>query len=420
MRLVTLLTLLVLMSSCVPKPEGGVHIRYAIWGSIEQQAIEEAIVRAFEKENPDVKVDIVSISATRYAEKVQAMMVGHVAPDVLMVEMGQYLEWAARGALLDVTKDVRSMTESEPLMPLPKKAFERNGKFFAFPANCSGLAMFYNIDALRAAGIDPAELKTWDDVCRVAPRLSRITGNASAPTDYAFLMPPPLMIFWEYGADLFDDPVKPTRVTVMTPQARAYVEFLRKVYAAGYAVPPDVSVDQGTYQLFRDGKVALYCDGRYRTPNFVGKTNFAWDVMPVPAGPACRVTQHGGTGLAVSRDSRHSDLARRFIRFYMSKEGMKIAMTGGRYVPVYRDLALGPEFLNLRPPDHIRVFAGTMEENASRIATYCPGSSRVRDMFSGRMEQAVAEPGRPVDEILQGLEQDLKRWLAHEKEHGLL
>jgi len=418
-RLLFLLCLACL-AGCVPRKDGRKEITYAFWGSTEQQKIERSIVEAFEKENPDIKVNLLPIGGSRYAEKVQAMLVGKVAPDVVMVEMNQYLEWAARGALVDLTEDVAAMTSDRPLMPLPQAAFACRGKFYAMPANCCGLAMYYNADALKKAGIRPAELKTWRDLQRLAPRLSRRAGDPGAPTDYALLMPPALIPFWAFGGELFDDLRHPTRVTVQTPAALDAIKFLREMDAAGYAVPPDVSSDQGTYQLFRDGKVAIMFDGRWRTPELAGKTAFAWDVMPIPAGPVRRITIHGGTGLAVTRDSKEIGAARKFVKFYMSPEAQKLAVEGGRLVPVFRDEAMGKDFLALRPPEHMEVFSATMEDGASSLAAYCPGASQVRDIFSSRMEEVLSEPDRPAEEILKGLDADLNRWLQRQQRKGFL
>jgi multiple sugar transport system substrate-binding protein len=415
-----LLACALLCCACVPQRDGTVLLRFAFWGSNEQQEIERRIAKAFEAENPGVRIELVPIGYARYAEKMQAMMVGRIAPDVLMVDMHQYLEWAARGALVDLTKDVEELTADNPLMPLPAMAFNDDGHFYAMPVNCNGYAMYCNLDALKKAGVSPDELRTWADIQRVAPKLSRRSGNADAPTDYAMLMPPPLIALWAYGGQIFDDLANPTKVTINSPETRAALEFLRKLNQSGCVVPPDVSADQGTYQLFRDGKVALYFDGRWRTPDFDGKTDFAWDVVPVPAGPARQVTLHGGTGLAVSKDSRHQEIARKFVKFYASEKGMAIGSEGGRLIPVYRKDAYGEAFLKLRPPENIRVFVETMEADKSLLASYCAGASQVRDTIGARSEQALSEPKRPIEEVVKGLEDDLNRWLKRQKQKGLL
>ncbi|NJK91867.1 MAG: extracellular solute-binding protein [Blastochloris sp.] len=347
------------------------------------------------------------------------MLVGQSAPDVIMTEMSQYAEWSARGALLDLTADIPSFCDGRELMPVPRQAFSRHSKFFAMPSNCSGYVLYYNSDALRQAGLTPQDFDTWESLARLAPRLARNSTTTSG-TEFALLMPPAHLIFFGFGASLFDQPHQPTRVTAASPQAHAALDYMRELWASGAVVPPDVVSDQGSYQLFRDGKLALYFDGRWRVPNFLGKTRFTWDVRPVPSGPAGRVSLHGGTGLAISKNSPHPEAARRFIHFYLSENGLRHVIQGGRYVPVFREMAYSEAFLNLQPPNHTRAFSETMEEGASRYVLYAPGAAEVNRIFFSHMQQAQNEPTRPSSLILEALQQDLERWLARQKKKGLL
>jgi len=72
--------------------------------------------------------------------------------------------------------------------------------------------------------------------------------------------------------------------------------------------------------------VAFYFTGRWEIPFFKDKTSFAWDVMAIPAGPRARTAEHGGSGLAVSAQSRNQEAARTFVRFYASVRGLHSAM----------------------------------------------------------------------------------------------
>ncbi len=408
---IALLLALAVLGGCQRADDGVVHLQFSIWGSPLRQEVERSIVAEFERTHPNVKIDLLAIGS-RYGEKLQAMMVGNVAPDIIMVEMVQSFEWASRGVLLDLTDDMRAITADETLMPIPAKAFGHGGRFYSLPVNCHGYVMYYNEDALARAGVElPTGGATWDWIESVAPRLSRRNGDPDAPTDYALLLPPPFIFFWQHGASLFDDAFAPTRVTVNSPESAAAIEFLRRMEASGYAVPPDVVSEQGTYELFRDGRVAFFFTGRSATTDLYGNTDFEWDVAPMPAGPVSGMTMHGGTGLAVSRGSRHPEEAREFVRFFASRRGAEIAMRGRRYVPVFRDLAYGPEFLALRPPESVRVYSETMEAGAAETVLYAPGAEAVANIFYGRMQQAMSQPELPASQVLKGMEEDLQRWL---------
>lgn len=408
-----------LLNGCLrPPEEDAKRIQFSFWGSVQQQRAEEELIAAFREAHPDIEVDVLAIGS-RYPEKIQAMFVGGVAPDVVMVNLFVYDEWASRGVLLDLTDDFKKIDEESEILPIPRRAVEREGRMFGVPINAHGMTTFYNRDALRAAGVElPEEGFTWEFLEEIAPRLSRRRGDPDAPTDYLMLMPHPAIIFWQHGVQFFDDLFNPTAVTVNTPEAAEAIELLRRFRRNGYAVPPEIESDEGTFQLFRDGRVAFYFNGRWLTPEFAGNTDFEWDVAPMPSGPVSNITQHGGTVLSIWADSPRKEAARKFLRFYASHRGAEIAMHWQRNVPIFRELAYGDEFLDLRPPENMVHFSETMEDGASQFPMYAPGVQEVTRIFTTHIERALSRPDLPAATILTGMEYDLNRWLNRMRSRG--
>lgn len=400
---------LCLAAGCTRPPGGKTELLYSFWGSVEQQKVEREIVAAFEKENPDIRVQLLPIGQ-RYPEKIQAMMVGKIAPDVMMVDMTSYDEWAARGVLKDVTGLVGKLEKEDELMPLPARCFKRDGHYYAIPTSAHGFIAYCNLDALRAAGIpfSPGGW-TWDEMLAMSPKLTRAT-NPQSLTEYAMLMPPIDALFACFGVRLLDDLRHPTRVTADRPETVAAFSFYRKLYTSDFVVPHDVASDQGTYQLFRDGRVAFFFSGRWSTPEFAGKTSFAWDVAPFPAGPAGAVTMHGGSGLAISSETRHSREAERFLEFCAGPKGAAISMRGKRTVPVYRNLSHSAEFLTLTPPASLERFRDTMEDGGALIQFYGPGYGDLYRL-SIRCLHRIVFRNDPVENSVKILQKDLERWL---------
>ncbi len=252
----------------------------------------------------------------------------------------------------------------------------------------------------------------------IEPRVAA-AGSADATTDYALQMPLPIILFWSFGGTLFDDPYQPRRALVNTPEGRAAIGYMRRLLATGAVLPPDIgamAADHGTFQLFRDGRIAFYFSGRWNTPDFLRIRDFEWDVAPIPAGPAGAVSLHGGTALGVWNGTRNPDLARRFVHFYASEAGARIAMQTKRLVPVHRTLAFSDEFLGLTPPTSLAVFARGMEAGAARSYLYAPGFGVAKRLFDQAMERALLSPDLPAEVVLADLEQELNRWLAR-REH---
>lgn len=401
--------LALLVGGCTRPPGAQTELLYSTWGSVEQQKVEKAIAAEFERSNPDIRIRLLPIGQ-RYSEKIQAMMVGKVAPDLMMVDITQYDEWASRGTLKDVTDIVGKLTEEDEFLPVPRRCFERNGRFYAVPVNVHGFAMYCNLGALREVGIPvPTGGWTWDQLLPSLARLTKKT-NPRSPTDYAMLMPPIDALLAAFESHLLDNPENPTRVTADQPETIAAFDFYKSLYKSGYVVPADVASDQGTFQLFRDGRVAFFFSGRWSTPELAGKTKFAWDVLPFPAGPAGSVTMHGGTGLAISGRTRHPREAERFLEFYASPQGAALAMQGFRSVPVYKALSQSEEFLNLTPPASLTRFTDTMKSGASRIQLYAPGYAELNQL-SMRCLHRIVYRDVPVTRSVQVLQQDLERWL---------
>lgn len=401
---------------CKRAVEDGDTIAYSFWGSVEQAETERAVIRAFEEANPGVRVIAQHIpgGAGRYNDKLQAMLVGRVAPDVIMIEMSRYDEWASRKVLADVTEVISDLESRHELMPVVRQAFQRDGSYFAVPVNCHATATYVNLDAFAQAGIEiPPEGFTWQQLLEVVPRLSRRAGATDVATDFALQLPFPTILFWSFGGQLFDNPYRPTRVLANSPEAIDAVEFMRAMVATGGVLLPGIGslADQGSYQFFRDGRLAIFFSGRWSTPQFMGVTEFRWDVIPIPAGPAGAISQHGGTALGVWEGSPRQELARRFIQFYASDEAINVTMGGRRYVPVVRALAEGPEFLALTPPDSLEVFVRTMEAGAAQAVLYAPGFGPVRRHFDSAMERALVRPNVPAEVIVEDLQRELERWL---------
>lgn len=419
-RLQQLAAVCILFAAGCTRPEDGqTEIQFSFWGSTEQVEVERRLIAAFEAANPDIRVRPLSIGSSRYPEKIQAMMIGNAAPDVITLQMHVYDEWATRGVLADVTDIAERLAAEDPLLAVPEQAYSRNGSFFAIPVNVHGHILYANLDALEEAGIEiPVEGYTWQELLALGPKLSRRGGNPDAPTDFLMLPPNANVLFPGYGVRLFDDPYDPTEVTVESPEAIAAFQMMRDFFQSPHVAPPDVSETEGTFQLFRDGRTAFFLSGRWVLPEFKDRTDFQWDVLPVPAGPGGRITTHGGTSLAVWSGSRHPEAARRFVEFYASAEGTRITMRGGRIVPVSRDAAFGGEFLSLTPPESVIRFSETMLPGAAQIFLYAPGQAQVSRIFNNRVSQLQNMPDVPVETVIAGLAYDLRKWLERRERIG--
>ena len=415
-----------LLAGCTKPPEPGrTPLHVSVFGSAHTLQAEFAVFAAFRAAHPEIDLRVHAISS-HYTHKIQTMMVGRVEPDVMLVELVQYHEWAARGRLADVSDLVREIQARWPLLPKARDAFEVGGRFMAVPLTAQGLCTYVNLDAFAAAGValPPEGDFTWDWLECVAPRLARRAGAQTATADYLMAIPDPLLLIYAEGGRVFDDSRRPTRATADTPEVRAAFARLRRLVATGALLSPSATVDQSNsqlpLQLFRDGKVALHFSGRWDIRNLGDDARFKWTLLPVPRGPAGVVSFHRASGLAISSRTPHRAAAETFVRFYFSPENMERVIRGGRLVPAWQPLAYGASIAAQPPAGRLEIIARTMEQGGGEFPLYGPGSEAVLFELNQTFEQFFVRPDLDEGALARDLDATLDRWLARQKRKGLL
>ena len=401
---------------CVPRETDQIRLRAAFWSP---PGIEEEIARRFEALHPGVKVDLL-ITGGRYAEKLQSMIVAGNEPDVLMAQDTFFHDWAARNVFLDLTDLVRELDAADPFMPAPLEAFKTGDRHFVVPTDCNAMVAYGNLAAARSAGLEfPWPHFTWQQLEAIAPKLSR-RDNPASPTEFACALPQEWFFFVAYGARCLDDPWNPTQVVVDSPVTLSAIEYWRRMHQRGWAVPRSTVLDQGESEMFRDGRIAFLFWGR-GSSKFI-RTNRAldWDIAPVPTGPAGGRTPHLSVSLGISRRSKHADLAREFIRFYISDRAAEVPIKAGQIVPTRRRQAHGELFLNEHPPASMLRYVEPMEAGGLTAIAYCPGRLELEEIVRKRFEQSLAEPNTSARDIMRALDADVRAWLSRQKEKGLL
>jgi ABC-type glycerol-3-phosphate transport system substrate-binding protein len=127
------------------------------WGSDLKAALEQ-IVAEFERAHPDIDVEM-SFAANNLtsSQKLFLAIAGGCAPDVTLVDGQQLAEWAARGALTDISDYVKEAGLTGDDFWLPRwKESTFAGRVYALPWGADpNFAMLWNKKMFREAGLDP-------------------------------------------------------------------------------------------------------------------------------------------------------------------------------------------------------------------------------------------------------------------------
>jgi ABC-type glycerol-3-phosphate transport system substrate-binding protein len=329
-------------------------------------------------------------------------------------------DWAARDVFLDLTDFVNELHAADPFMPAPLEAFDWRDRRLVVPTDCNAMVAFGNIPVAASAGIAfPWDAFTWQQLEALGPKLSR-SGNPDSPTEFLCALPQEQYFLPAFGARCFDDPHHPTRVVVNSPATLAAFNYWRRMHQNGWAVPRSTVLDQGESEMFRDGRIAFLFWGRGSSKFVRTNPDLRWDVAPVPTGTGKIGGPHLSVALGISRRSKHADLAREFIRFYVSDAAVEVPVKAGQVVPARRRQATSELFLGESPPASMHRFVEPMEAGGLTALVYSPGRLELEEIVRKRFEQSLAEPNTPTADIVRGLDTDVRAWLARIKEKGLL
>jgi multiple sugar transport system substrate-binding protein len=139
----------------------------------ELDALSELIAR-FEAQNPGVRIDLRAYPYSVYTTKVVAAISAGEGPDLVNIHNSWMYGYMNSGLIEPVPEDIYSPAELErDFFPL-LDSFRRHGAYYAVPIGAGNLALFYNRELFREAGLDPDRPpRTWSELVDTAVQLTR-------------------------------------------------------------------------------------------------------------------------------------------------------------------------------------------------------------------------------------------------------
>ena len=101
-------------------------------------------------------------------------------PDLIAIDNPDHAAFASRGAFLDITDMVAGsdVIEIDRVFPGPRSSLSWDDRIFGIPRASNTIALYYNKDLFRAAGLDPDDPpSTWDELLAAARTLNDPANN---------------------------------------------------------------------------------------------------------------------------------------------------------------------------------------------------------------------------------------------------
>lgn len=126
-------------------------------------------------ENPGVTVNVRKVQFPDMVNDLARAIATGDAPDVTYIDNPEVPLFASRGLLLDLKPfiDGSEVIDPEDIYPGPLSAVSYEGGIYGIPRGSNTIALYYNADLFREAGLDPDDPpETWDELYEAARALT--------------------------------------------------------------------------------------------------------------------------------------------------------------------------------------------------------------------------------------------------------
>lgn len=381
--------------------EGGAvvkgKIQYSTWGNKEEKAMEEAVVKAFNEQYPDIEVELIHVDGS-YEQKLQTMIAGGGAPDVISIGGGHILSFSNAFQELSMHTVNVDAYISRNLVD----AFQLDGMQYALPKRVNTNVFAYNKELLAKAQVEPPSGEfTIEEFQEKAIKVAALGGEGQQKV---FGSDPLWFGQWlyQFGGQFVTKDKK--QATVNSDEAKKALQFVIDASRTHHFAPNTSETEgQNTMDWFLSGRVGFKAGfGPYLLPLMKQSTKFDWDVAIQPG--------KGGemeiVGLAVSKESKNQEAATLFAQFVSnSDEAQKIIATGSN-LPVTN--AGKDVFLAQFPDKNLNAFFEAMEHQTPQVSL--KQAARFNDTFYKAIYDRTAlgasgseDPSKVLDEVNEEL-----------------
>ncbi|MFF3332850.1 extracellular solute-binding protein [Streptomyces sp. NPDC002888] len=248
---------------------------YTVWDPYPQFAKDSAWAKLLDGcgTKAGVKVKRTAFDTSDLTNKALLAAQQDNSPDVLIVD-NPVVSTLAEAGVLTTSDDNR--LDTSKVDPNLLAAGQSGGKTYGTPIGANTLALYYNKDVLKKAGVDVASVKDWTSLTAALEKVKKagkkgVTFSAIGTEEGSFQFLP---WFWGSGAKLTElDSAQGVSALSL------WSDWLKKGYAPNSVIN---NTQTTSWQEFASGDYAFAENGTWQLAN-ADKAGFDYGVLPIPA-----------------------------------------------------------------------------------------------------------------------------------------
>lgn len=296
------------------------------------QALWEGIIADFEKDNPDINVDLEVQSWDNINDVVRNKVQSNEAPDILNIDA--FAGFAGDDLLYEADEVV-----SDDVIDDLQDSFVENasidGTQYGLPLIASARTLFVNMDLMEQAGVKEIPT-TWDQLLEASKKVSQLGGGVSG-----YGMPlgseeaQAETSIWNFGAGgSWGDS---SELTIDTPESQEAVSFMKQMIDEGATQDDPGSTDRTPLiNVFVQGKIG-FIEALPPTVDQIATDNpdLNYELAPIPTKDGSPVTLGVADHLmAFKNDDSKQESIQTFLDYFYSPDVYNNFVTTEKFLPV--------------------------------------------------------------------------------------
>lgn len=317
----------------VQSEDESITLRVVLW-DYDVVIYDRELIENFEKDHPDIKIDVISYPPTYYNSSLTALLDSGETVDVIYVnQLDQLSQITDRNLAMPLDSYIRRdgvPTEHYPGLDVLRG---KDGELLALPYRRDKFLLYYNKDLLDMAGVEyPADTMSWIDFMQYTGEVSENLWSGQFAA--CFLLNETQIL--QYMRDRSWSGSK-ENIQLLQDGMELLRTMQRKKYILPFSVCESYSASQ---RMFETGNYGLFVHGTWYLnylQNDRNRFHFAWGVAEKPN---WRTDQPYNammlTPICINRNTQHPEAAWTFVQYLCGKQG-SATLAENLVLPAYED-----------------------------------------------------------------------------------
>jgi len=375
------------------------------------------LISKFEAAHPNIKLTAQYIpTGDALIQKLITAVQSGTAPDISWLHADYMEDLVDADAIYEMNHFIKgadgiSDEELHKIYPALLQYSSWKGVLYSLPMEATDLALIYNKDMFREAGLDPERPpQTWEELKEYSAKLTLDKNNDGNFERIGFFIPNypaagPLgnwMVWqflpyiWQAGGYVIAE--DQSKVTFNEEPGVKALTLWKELYQS-----QKLNMFTNDYDIaFASQRLAMAMDGPWNLPRYEEIVkDFDYGFAFLPSGPEKRATVVGGEYLAIFKQSKNPDAAWKFLKWMISPEAQAEWSILSKYLPIRKDVVEIPKYKKyLEEHPHFKVFFEQMDyAQAQRPIDF--GGLQIARHIAQALEESMLgnkDPKKALDE----------------------